>query len=296
MLKYIVRALRLPFLAASLLPFAFGSLISRRDFNIPAFFLGLITVACTHLSANLINDYADSKSGVDWQDKKFYQFFGGSKLIQEKILTENFYLYLSIILAVASFLCAIALAIILSTSKVAWLYLCIICLSWFYSVKPLRFSYRMSGELIIFLLFGPALVMGGYFIQSGIFPDIKSLLLSLPFGFFTAAILFVNEVPDFTQDKNAGKHTWVNFCGPQNAYLVYGLIMLSGFFAIAIGITRGYLGPIAYLSFIFIFLSVKAVKILKRDFIDKIKLIKSSRLTILIQAAIGIILLLDSLL
>ena len=81
MLKNIIRALRLPFLSASILPFVFGSLVVRKQFNLPAFILGLMAAAFTHLSANLINDYADSKSGVDWQDKRFFGFFGGSKLI-----------------------------------------------------------------------------------------------------------------------------------------------------------------------------------------------------------------------
>ena len=75
----------LPFLSASVLPFVFGSLIIRDNFNLAGFLLGLVAVMSTHLSANLINDYADSKSGADWQDRSFYGLFGGSKLIQEKV-------------------------------------------------------------------------------------------------------------------------------------------------------------------------------------------------------------------
>jgi 1,4-dihydroxy-2-naphthoate octaprenyltransferase len=65
MLKNIIRALRFPFLCASVLPFVFGSLIQKHNFNLSGFLLGLVAVMGTHLSANLINDYADSKSGVD---------------------------------------------------------------------------------------------------------------------------------------------------------------------------------------------------------------------------------------
>ncbi|MFA5096893.1 MAG: hypothetical protein WC478_06095, partial [Candidatus Omnitrophota bacterium] len=87
MTKKIIRALRLPFISASILPFVFGSLIARQDFNMLGFTLGLLAVIFTHLSANLINDYFDSKSGVDWRDGNFYGFFGGSKLIQEGALS-----------------------------------------------------------------------------------------------------------------------------------------------------------------------------------------------------------------
>jgi len=99
MIKNIIRAFRLPFLSASILPFIFGSLIKRGNFNLVGFLLGLVAASTTHLSANLLNDYADAKSGVDWRDRNFYKFFGGSKLIQEKVLSESFYLCAAVIFA-----------------------------------------------------------------------------------------------------------------------------------------------------------------------------------------------------
>ena len=85
-----IRAFRLPFITASTLPFVAGSLFERGNFNFTGFILGFIAVAATHLSANLINDYADSRSGADWGDRHYYGLFGGSKLIQEGGLTESF--------------------------------------------------------------------------------------------------------------------------------------------------------------------------------------------------------------
>ena len=77
-IKIIIRALRLPFITASILPFIAGSLLAQDDFSFLMFFLGLLTVVMTHLGANLINDYSDSRSGADWKDNKFYGLFGGS--------------------------------------------------------------------------------------------------------------------------------------------------------------------------------------------------------------------------
>jgi len=166
----IIRALRLPFLTVSILPFIFGSLISRINFNFFIFFIGLACVMFTHLGANLINDYSDSKSGADWEDKRFYKFFGGSKLIQENVFTERFYLFASIFCFVISFCSTCILAIALKNLSIAWFYLIILFLGVSYSYKPLQFSYHRLGELVIFTLFGPAIVMGGYFLQTGIFP------------------------------------------------------------------------------------------------------------------------------
>jgi 1,4-dihydroxy-2-naphthoate octaprenyltransferase len=296
LVKSIARALRLPFLSASVLPFVFGSLIQRQNFNLWGFIFGLCAAISTHLSANLINDYADSKSGADWQDKRFYNFFGGSKLIQERVFSERFYFRLAVLFVVLSASSVVLLAIILKSITVIGYYLAIIFFSWSYSQGPLRLSYRRLGEMFIFLLFGPCVVMGGYFIQTRIFPDIPSFILSLPFGFLTANILFANEVPDFMDDKKVGKLTWVSLTGYKNAYILYFILMLLAYLAIAIGIILGFLSIFAILSFISIIPAIKATRILKRFYAEKEKLIESSKFTIWVQTMVSIILILSALL
>lgn len=294
MVANIVRALRLPFIAASILPFVFGSLIRRQHFNLAGFLLGLVAVAATHLSANLINDYADSKSGVDWQDRNFYQFFGGSKLIQENVFSERFYLQLAVFFAIISGLSVVLLAINLNNLSVLAWYLVIIFLGWQYSAKPLQFSYHRLGEAVIFLLFGPALVAGGYFIQTMTFPALDSFLLSLPFGFLTTAILFTNEIPDAGDDIKAGKLTWVSFSGIQRAFLLYYLLVLFAFLSILLNVALGYLNPFAFFALIFMVPAYKAANILKQYPGDKVRLIQSSKLTIASQAGVSVILIVSA--
>ena len=273
MAKNIIRALRLPFITASILPFIFGSLICVRNFNFLGFLLGISSVISTHLSANLINDYFDSKSGVDWQDKNFYGFFGGSKLIQENLLSEQFYLKGALFCACLAFSSVICLALVLKSAFVVLIYLLIITLSWQYTAKPLAFSYNYFGEFIILLLFGPALVMGGYFIQTGIFPDLKSFIMSLPLGLFTAAILYANEIPDFPQDSKSGKNNLVKLFGHKNAYIFYYVLMFLGFLMIILSVFLGYLGSISLVSLFLILLVIRAGGILKESPLDKLKLI-----------------------
>lgn len=292
MIKKIVRALRAPFLAASILPFILGSLITRDNFNLISFVLGLLVVTFTHLSANLINDYADSRSGVDYGDKHFYPFFGGSKLIQENVFSEQSYFNTAIFCAVIAFLSVILLAFKLKSGLVVPIYLLILILSWQYSAKPLRFSYNYLGEIFIFILFGPALVMGGYYIQSGTFPDLKSFFLSLPLGFFTVAILFANEVPDFKDDQRANKNNWVRLSTLSKAYLIYMGLVFLGMASVILGVLLRYAGIFSLVSLLLVIPAYRAVRILRDNCSDKIKLIKSSGITISMQAALGFILIL----
>ena len=296
MIRNLIEAFRLPFVGASILPFIFGSVISRENFNLSGFILGFFAVLSTHISANLINDYADSRSGADWQDKNPYKFFGGSKFIQQNIFSERFYLKFAILFAIISAFSVLLLSLVLKTFLAVFIYGFVIALSWVYSVSPIRLSYRRVGEIAVFILFGPVLVMGGYFIQTKIFPDLKAFLLSVPFGFFTTAILFANEVPDFADDNKVGKNTLVSIIGVDKSFLFYSLLVGSGFLSILINIFKGFLSPWAGLAFILVIPAYSAAKIIKNYSDSKFKLIQSSKLTIAIQAFVSICLILVTLL
>lgn len=290
MFKNVIRALRLPFISASVLPYIFGSLIFRAQFDYPCFFLGLISVSCTHLGANLINDYFDSKSGVDWKDPGFYQYFGGSKLIQEKVFSERFYLALSLFFLSVAVSAVLLLSYLLKSIFVIQIYLLILLLAVFYSALPFKLSYRRMGEIVIFLLFGPALVMGGYFIQTGIFPSLEGLLLSVPFGLLTVSILFSNEVPDLKQDKQGKKFTLASVIGPEWAFLLYSFLVFLSFVAVGLNVYLGYLKPFALFSFVFVFLAARAAVILRKHYTEKRRLMDSSRMTIALHLSVGVIL------
>ncbi|MBF0385008.1 MAG: prenyltransferase [Candidatus Omnitrophica bacterium] len=287
-----LRALRLPFITASILPFIFGSLIDRSHFDYAGFIFGLLAAVSTHFGANLINDYADSKSGADWQDKRFFGFFGGTKLIQEGVFSEKFYLIQSIIYFSLAFISVIFLALIKSSFLPVLCFLVIVLLGFSYSQKPFQFAYNRLGEFIIFLLFGPALVMGAYYIQTNIFPDLKSFMLSLPFGLLITAILFANEVPDFDADQSVRKMTWVSIVGRKNAYKLYLAMIFTALILIVLNV---YMKNLAWLSLavlIFSFIPLKSAKIIKENFDKKEALVESSKLTIVFQNISGLILIL----
>jgi 1,4-dihydroxy-2-naphthoate octaprenyltransferase len=290
--KIYIRAFRLPFLFASVLPFIFGSLYPEQ-FNLIIFIAGIFSVIFTHLGANLINDYSDSKTGLDWKDKKFYGFFGGSKLIQEGILSEKFYLRWAIICFLGALTAVTFLAVQLSSIKIIVYCFIILFLGFSYSHKPFQFSYHFLGELIIFILFGPATVMGAYFLQTGLFPSFQSFILSLPFGFFTVAILAANEVPDYRQDYLSGKSNLIKLVDLENAYFLYLILNSLGFIAILLAYYLGLLPLAALVSLSSFFLVLKAAMVIKNNFILKNKLIQSSQLTILNHALVSLILILS---
>jgi len=296
-IKYVlgimVRALRLPFLTASLLPFIFGSLAGDLPLNYLLLVFGLIAVIATHLSSNLINDYFDSKSRTDWQDRRFYGFFGGSKLIQEGILTESQYFIAACICAILGLICVLLISVYLKSLLPLFIWVVVIILGWQYTALPLKFAYRGLGEAVLFLLFGPVLVMGAYFLQTGIFPDMKSLFISLPFGFFTLGILISNEVADYLDDKNSKKYTWVVLIKGKLAYLIYFFIIILGFLSILLGVYFKHLTLFALLVLFLIPESIRAGTILKSSYLDKSRLCGSSKMVIGLQAKMSLVLIIS---
>ncbi len=287
------RALRLPFISVSVLPFILGSVIQLNNFSFITFIFGLIAVVAAHLSANLINDYADSKSGADWHDRHFYGFFGGSKLIQEGILPERWYLRASFFFFSVALCSVSVLTGLMKEALPLLMFLIIVFLFFSYSHKPLRLSYRRFGELVIFLLFGPALVCGGYYLQTGIFPEIKSFTLSLPFGFLTAAILFGNQIPDYKEDIKSGKLNLAGLFGEKKAFIGYIILAFAGFVSVVINVLSGYLSRLSLVSLIFIFVSMRSAHLLCKYPDNKIKSVESAKLAILTQFLVSLVLIFD---
>ncbi len=287
---------RAPFLVVFILPFICGSLFETGFFHWARFWLGMGVIVFSAAGVNMLNEYADSKSRADWQDTRRYRFFGGSKLIQEGIRSEGFVLSGAFVCFILSTFLVFGLALMLKNTRILLYYSAIIFLAYTHSGAPFRFSYRRLGEPLVFLLCGPAIFMGAHFIQTGIFPSLKGFLLSLPFGLLTVAVLFANEIPDFSDDARVSKYNWVSITGPARAYLLYEFIVILAFAAIAINIALGYLNFFSLFALPCLAVSFAAARLLKRNFRDKNALTISSLLTIVVHHVTGLVIIISFLL
>jgi 1,4-dihydroxy-2-naphthoate octaprenyltransferase len=288
-----IRALRLPFTTASVLPYVFGALLPRAPFRPVDFLLGLVAVVGTHLAANLANDLADTESGVDAQDPTHYGFFGGSKLMVEGVLSRGWYRR-------AAFACGgSALAAMLLVSlrqgrpELSGIYLLVLLFAAAYSLGPLRLSYRRFGEAAVFVLFGPLPVLAGATLRTGAMPGPETLLLSLPFGFLTAAILVANEVPDCASDLAGGKVTLVGAVGVRRGYLLFAGLVAAAYAGIVLAWAAGGLDWPALLAFAALPLAMRVTEILRREAGRKAACLPASRGVILLHLCVGLILILE---
>ena len=286
-----LKQLRAPFLTASFVPVLVGSTLGfaiSNSFHWLLFILALLSMSCLHIGANIANDYFDHTSGNDWLNKNYNPFSGGSRLIQDRLLTPRSVLIASLLFfALAS---CFGIAILYLTKSVLLLTLGVIGIlgGYFYTASPVRLSYRGAGEIVIAFLFGILPVYGSYFLQTQTI-DTLPLAPACIIAILIFLIIFINEFPDRSADKAVNKKTLVVLLGPQKAVNIY-IIALSTTYLIAI-LAILLQPPIrlgSLLYFLTIPIALAALRYLKTDALNEGGKLRPNKFTIILHLAAGL--------
>ncbi|QDH79673.1 1,4-dihydroxy-2-naphthoate polyprenyltransferase [Echinicola soli] len=166
--------------------------------------LAALTTTLLQILSNLANDYGDSVHGADSDDRE-----GPVRAVQSGIIQPSEMKNAMILLGVSSFLCGIVL---LYVALESWLlfftFIGIGLLSIFaainYTSGSNPYGYMGLGDISVFLFFGLVGVLGTYFLHS---LDFSSTLVlpALSLGFFSTAVLNINNIRDIESDQKAGK-------------------------------------------------------------------------------------------
>ena len=225
-----LRVSRANFLPASLLPFSLGSALAAREgrFAPFRFLLGSATVAAVHLAANLFNEYWDHLLEADAHGKDRAAHFGGSKSIQEGLVSPR-QVRAAAALCLAAGLAGGGVLALAFRSLASFLFVGAGCLlAWAYTARPFSLAYHGLGEAAVFAAFGLLLVNGGYLVQTGRI-SAPSLLLSFPSGLLISAVLLVNEIADAENDRKVGKNNWAARWGGEICRRLVGIFTLGAF-------------------------------------------------------------------
>ncbi|MFC1452721.1 prenyltransferase [Verrucomicrobiota bacterium] len=287
-LTSLLRALRLPFSSASMLPYLYGSLLVDGPLRWTPLALGGAVALLTHLSANVINDYADSRSGADGVDPSYYGFFGGSKVIQDGLMKPRHVLAMASALAAGAFVAVVLLAMHMRSPLIVLLYLGVLALGWAYSCPPASLSYRGLGELTIGILFGGVTVAGGAFTQSGLLFSPAVVLAALLHGLLVMGIILCNEIPDAETDRAAGKRTLVVLLGPERGWLLFSAAASGAALCLVIMLCLRVVRPAALIAFIAVWPAWRAARIMRTAVGNKKELVRASRAAISTHCLAGL--------
>ncbi|MBM4407442.1 MAG: prenyltransferase [Chloroflexi bacterium] len=204
-----LRATRLPFLSATIVPVVIGILIaaSHGAFELVPAILTLIGASLVQLGLNVANDVFDTAQGADDANVTPTQFSGGSRVLQYGLLSMRQMATLATVFYLIAG--AIGLLLMATSGSTALLVIGVIgfIVSLGYTAPPLRLVYRGLGEIAVAVGFGPLMLLGAYVVQTRGALSWEPFVASLPIALVVALILYVNEIPDRRGDAHAGKRT-----------------------------------------------------------------------------------------
>ncbi|MGD9671004.1 MAG: prenyltransferase [Hyphomicrobiaceae bacterium] len=224
-------ATRPAFLQVSVLPVLVSGTLA--DWHSEPDWRALLLAACTsaivmvHAGANVLNDYFDAANGTDTVNSaRIYPFTGGSRFIQNGVLSPLATMWLGASLLATG--CLIGLSL-LATAPLALLPIGVIgvALAIIYTAPPCLVC-RGLGDLVIAASFGILPVVGATLILTGHIP-VEAWWIGAGLGAFAAAILWINAIPDIPADLAAGKKTLPARLGAERSARLLSVWFVAGF-------------------------------------------------------------------
>ena len=252
-----------------------------------------LTAILLQILSNLANDYGDFKKGTDSAKRVGPQREMQSGAITEKEMKRG--------LAVTAGLCFISGAMLIFVfAGLTWQELAVfaalgigaVMAALLYTLGKHPYGYRGLGDLYCFLFFGIAAVAGTFYLATKSL-DFSVLLPATAMGFLSNAVLNINNMRDYENDKASGKNSLVVKLGLKKAFVYHCLLIGGAFICLIIYLVLHQATWYSYLFVVLFLLFLKdliAIKKTKPELLDPFlgRQVKHSFLLVLVY---GILLL-----
>jgi 1,4-dihydroxy-2-naphthoate octaprenyltransferase len=223
---------RFQFLPLTVIMVSLGTAIGAYEgyFHFGHFFLAMIGSLLVHMTVNVINDYHDYVDGIDLNTQRT-PFSGGSGVLPLNLLKPKQAFWFATI----SLLIAMVIGSYFVMIK-GWLLFPLLLLAgfsaYFYNVYLAKWH---MGEIFAGLCFGPLLVLGSYYVQTGRY-SWETLIASLAPGILTSNLLLLNEFPDWEADQKGRRKHFVISLGKKDASYLFVALLIASYLSIIAGV------------------------------------------------------------
>lgn len=208
------------------------------DANGGFFALALLGLVLAHAANNMINDWFDLSGGVDSESYVRGQY------APHPILSG--------LISKPGLVAAIAVTNLLDLAILAYLYtqrgwpvvafaLAGLFISVFYVAPPLKLKHHGLGEPGVFLVWGPLMIGGTYFVTTGQIPA-WVIAASLPYALLVTVVLFGKHIDKLEADAAKGIHTLPVLLGETQARWVAQALIVAYFAVVGLLVLTGTLG------------------------------------------------------
>ncbi|HET8784028.1 MAG TPA: prenyltransferase [Candidatus Limnocylindrales bacterium] len=201
--------------------------------------LAVLGLVVAHAANNMINDYFDMTGGIDTDDYVRAQYAPHPILsgwVTKRQLGTAILIANAIDLAILLYLMSVRGPLVAAFAFGG------LFVSVFYVAPPIRLKHIGLGEPGVFLVWGPLMVGGTFFVATGQIPA-WVWIASLPYAILVTTVLFGKHIDKIEADRKKGVHTMPVLLGEKNARLVAQALMIA-FYPIVLGAAAvGWIGP-----------------------------------------------------
>jgi len=201
--------------------------------------LAVVGLVAAHAANNMINDYFDLEGGIDTDDYVRAQYAPHPILsgwVTKRQLGTAILIANAVDLGILLFFVAVRGPLVIAFALGG------LFVSVFYVAPPIRLKWHGLGEPGVFVVWGPLMVVGTFFVATGEIPS-WAWIASLPYAILVTTVLFGKHIDKIEADKRIGVRTMPVLLGERNARLVAQLLMIA-FYPIVIGSAlAGWIGP-----------------------------------------------------
>jgi 1,4-dihydroxy-2-naphthoate octaprenyltransferase len=212
---------------------------STLGFLLP-FVLALVGLVLAHAASNLFNDYWDAKNGIDTSEDYFRPAYmphpSLSGMMSQQGLFSLGLAHLVLMVAIATYFVALRGPVVLIFAGLGVLFLTI------YAGGPVPLKRVGLGEPTVFVVWGPLMVGGTFYVLSGTLP-FWVIIASIPYAVSVTTVLFGKHIDKIDYDTKLGVRTVPVILGePTTKTALKGLIVIA--YAAVIGLVATKFLPI----------------------------------------------------
>jgi 1,4-dihydroxy-2-naphthoate octaprenyltransferase len=288
-----LRATRLPFLTATVIPVLLGILIAAThgSFDLVAAVLTVIGACFVQLGLNVANDVFDTVQGADDANVTPTQFSGGSRVIQYGLVSLRQMATLATLFYVVAGVIGLVLLAFWGSVELLVIGVVGFIVSIGYTAPPLKFVYRGLGEVAVAIGFGPLMLLGAYVVQTGGALAWEPFVASIPVAVLVALILYVNEIPDRRGDARVGKRTLPVRLPEATVITIYRVSVVVAFTVLVLGVVAGILPVPTLLMLLAIPLALQVSRGLEPNYDDPYGLMAIMGVNVQLHLRAGLLLL-----
>ncbi|HEX6965504.1 MAG TPA: prenyltransferase [Gemmatimonadaceae bacterium] len=232
--------------------------LTDRRFELVPFVLVLVGYVVLHMISNLSNDYFGARRGHDTDDSPRRRYTVHPVLsgaVSSALLVRGLLVLVTIAIAIGVYFIALrgwAAVLLVAVGAL---------LLWAYDAAPRALKELGLGELAAFIVWGPLMVAGGYYVIAGGFSG-NALLASIPYGLGVMSILVGKHIDQRQFDERKHQRTLPVVLGEQWARVLNRASVLAMYAVVVAGVLIGALTPFVLVVFLAAPRALRAVRVM----------------------------------